>query len=1070
MPLSRASTRASVYSQSSQAPSDHDVPETYPDTEAARTVSTQQNLSEAIHARRSEFTRPNTIRIKVGSWNVAGKKGTENDVVGWFMESKGVAEELTGLENTHLSQPHRGVDNTELPTKERRESVSEQESRVESEPKKTSTLPKHDHGEIPGYRDIGLYVLGLQEIVDISSATEAFRPYVDPGPANRWKTKIEEGLPSGYQLVAQQRLVGLMLLVYASPSVAPQISSVSTTTCSTGVAGLLGNKGAVTARIVLGETTRLIFINSHLSSGYGKGALDRRNWDATQITTRTQYDPIEDSLGYVSDRREKIGDEDFAFWCGDLNYRLEGIPGDDVRRLLMLHTRNEYDTSRESAITIERELAASSESVKSRQSQESQRTSSDLSPSSSTSSSSSKSSFDRSSIASVGNDGAGEDDDDDEALDPHSDPVHLQTTLNSLLSHDELHQQQRQRRMFHDGWREGPITFLPTYKYDVGSVGVFDSGDKKRGPSWCDRVLYRTRKDKTDYENMILEEQDAQSKDQEFNKNGMEEAADDENMLYDYDPEAAAEETGQDGIELGTGDEPIKMTTTEDFKDLIHLEYYVSHQRVLSSDHKPLDAVFKLEYDAVVPELKAKVHQDVARDLDRAENEARPVVTLIPDSQANGDGRSSEGIYFGDIHYQEEKHQTLTLANTGRATALFGFLSRQQADSSMSPTADWLSVSFDPPADGQERGASKLERPKQLEEWAVDVHEMYSLEPGGTCTIRCCAKVDKKKLAKRLNDGSVLDDVLILRIKEGRDHFIPVHATWLPTVFGRSITELIRLPEGGVRKLQRQTPHEDGNSKKRESAVISSAPKELFKLTRAIESLSERILAEWSMLQSNGGEEQEAPWVRDVGWPFQGWTLEFEKRRSLRIGIIEALDSDRAFDKVLDVDTAPLHRLEALADTLLLFVDSLADGVINAELWILLVQRFFTKERAKLKASRDNERAAILEILSASSPHSVSFVMLTSMLGSLSQEISINSKDNGATETPTSPILSRRRKTLSADPTIGHKQTVQKTYATIFAEPVIRSPDQANVKAQNAIIEQKREILEIFLDHGNEPG
>ena len=38
----------------------------------------------------------------------------------------------------------------------------------------------------------------------------------------------------------------------------------------------------------------------------------------------------------------KLATKTLLFVVGDLNYRLEGIPGDDVRRLLMLHTRKEY--------------------------------------------------------------------------------------------------------------------------------------------------------------------------------------------------------------------------------------------------------------------------------------------------------------------------------------------------------------------------------------------------------------------------------------------------------------------------------------------------------------------------------------------------------------------------------------------------------------------------------------------------------------------------------------------------------------------------------------------------------
>src|ERR1700750_2109911 len=121
-------------------------------------------------------------------------------------------------------------------------------------------------------------------------------------------------------------------------------------------------QGAVTARIVLGETTRLVFVNSHLAAGAEKTSLDRRNWDAGQITNRTRFEPITDVPDLSQSTGEQIGDEDFAFWAGDLNYRLDTISGEDVRRLLMLHTRNEYDLSRlRSQHKIDKEIEVAAE-------------------------------------------------------------------------------------------------------------------------------------------------------------------------------------------------------------------------------------------------------------------------------------------------------------------------------------------------------------------------------------------------------------------------------------------------------------------------------------------------------------------------------------------------------------------------------------------------------------------------------------------------------------------------------------------------------------------------------------
>lgn len=590
-----------------------DVPGAFPtDTTTSTGESNYQSLSQAIHSRRAEYTKPKTIKIKVGTWNTAGFKGTEKDIGGWFVDGQGVAEALTGLEVSSQSEPHDG-DIPSVSNMDDREAVDSQEARYA---RKQSTLPKDDPGSLPGGEEVGLYLLGLQEIVDVNSATEALRPYTDPSVSLKFQKDIEAALPPGYRLVAEQQLIGMLLLAYASPEVFPDIKSVSTTSVGTGLMGYMGNKGAVTARLVLGETTRLVFINAHLAAGTDKGAVERRNWDYGQIMSRTKFQPIQDSMELHQSTGEMIGEEDFAFFVGDLNYRMTGIPGEDVRRLLMLHTRNEYDLSQKSGRKVDSEISKDKEEAERRKN----RSSSDSTLSSSW----------RSYTGTQEDQDEAEDSDhtsldEAEILDPENDPASLQTTLASLLPHDELQSQIRTGKAFQD-WKEGPITFLPTYKYDAGSVGVFDSSEKRRAPSWCDRILYRTRRDRMSYESKIAEAEESKKRDEEMKTSGVEQAANDEELLYDYDPDEDAAEDNPSYDEYDDAPEGV-VITKEGFENEISLEYYTAHQRVLSSDHKPLTAVYSFKYDSVVPELKSKIHQEVARELDRVENEGRPDVT-----------------------------------------------------------------------------------------------------------------------------------------------------------------------------------------------------------------------------------------------------------------------------------------------------------------------------------------------------------------------------------------------------------------------------------------------------------
>ncbi|KAG0243878.1 hypothetical protein BGW41_001067 [Actinomortierella wolfii] len=69
---------------------------------------------------------------------------------------------------------------------------------------------------------------------------------------------------------------------------------------------------------------------------------------------------------------------------------------------------------------------------------------------------------------------------------------HLKTNdFDTLLKHDQLVTQKILNKTFQE-FEEGPISFPPTYKFDVGT-DTYDTSEKRRVPSYTDRILWRTK-------------------------------------------------------------------------------------------------------------------------------------------------------------------------------------------------------------------------------------------------------------------------------------------------------------------------------------------------------------------------------------------------------------------------------------------------------------------------------------------------------------------------------------------------------------------------------------------------
>ncbi|XP_011000718.1 PREDICTED: type I inositol 1,4,5-trisphosphate 5-phosphatase CVP2-like isoform X2 [Populus euphratica] len=209
-----------------------------------------------------------------------------------------------------------------------------------------------------------IYVLGFQEVVPLNAGN------VVPGFENskictKWNSLIREALnnstskpvhedkvgefqkvlpvkknrssnslgkssntfPHCFDCIISKQMVGIFITIWVRGDLLPYIQHPSVSCVGCGIMGCLGNKGSVSVRFCLHETS-LCFVCSHLASGGKEGDEKNRNADATEILSRTRF-----SRGPLRNLPRKILDHDQVVWLGDLNYRIY-LPDSKTRYLV----------------------------------------------------------------------------------------------------------------------------------------------------------------------------------------------------------------------------------------------------------------------------------------------------------------------------------------------------------------------------------------------------------------------------------------------------------------------------------------------------------------------------------------------------------------------------------------------------------------------------------------------------------------------------------------------------------------------------------------------------------------